>query len=185
VSGLIGQLRDIVPIRALTLAESFRIAELQAQKMLEHYELTEPPVPESVIAQIPRIQIERLVPSPVSGATQWSRGRWLILLSGTEPMSRQRFSLAHEFKHVLDHPFIHLLYPPYLGMSEHDRAEQVCDHFAGCLLMPRPWIKRAWGGGAQDLGALAQQFDVSRAAIQVRLRRIGLLEPTQRCLVRS
>jgi Zn-dependent peptidase ImmA (M78 family) len=174
-------LRDVVPVRPLTFTESLRVAELQASKLLALSMVTEPSVSESVISGLPRMQVERMSPAPVSGATHWSHGRWLIIVNGSEPRGRQRFSLAHEFKHVLDNPFIDVLYPASGDMTSHERAEQVCDHFAACLLMPRLWLKRAWGNGEQSAGTLARRFDVSRAAMSVRLRQIGLVEATPRC----
>ena len=183
MSGTITALRDLVPIRPLTFAESMRVAELQASRMRELAEVTDLALPEAAIARLPRLQVERMFPAPVSGAAQWSHGRWLIILNGTEPLVRQRFSLAHEFKHVLDNPFIHLLYPATRSLSSEDRAEQICDYFAGCLLMPRRLLKKAWVEGPQDLRKLARRFDVSVRAMQVRLIQVGLLEPEPRCQV--
>lgn len=180
---VITQLRDMMPIRPLSQAEAMRLAELQATRLLVLSGIEGGPVPESIITSLPRIQVERLYPSPVSGAAQWSRGRWLILINGTEPPGRQRFSLIHEFKHVLDNPFVPVLYPTHMGMSSHDRAEQVCDYFAGCVLMPRRWVKRAWADGVQDVRRMAKLFDVSPTAMQVRLLQIGLVEPVARCQV--
>jgi Zn-dependent peptidase ImmA (M78 family) len=167
----------------MTLAESLRIAELPATKLRELAEVEGPPLPETAISQLPRVQVERITSAPVSGATQWSHGRWLIILNGSEPLVRQRFSLAHEFKHIVDNPFIEVLYPRMRGMSSAERAEQVCDYFAGCLLMPRLWLKRAWVDGTQDVGKLAYRFTVSKQAMQVRLLQIGLIEPMARCLL--
>lgn len=182
MTSTISTLRDLVPVRPLTFAESLRIAELQASKFLALAELTEPSVPESAIASLPRIQVERMSPAPVSGATQWSHGRWLIVLNGNEPKGRQRFSLAHEFKHVLDNPFIDVLYPATSSMSAGERAEQICDYFAACLLIPRLWLKRAWTrDGEQSVRNLARSFDVSQAAMTVRLRQIGLVQADARC----
>jgi Zn-dependent peptidase ImmA (M78 family) len=148
---------------------------------LELAEVVAPPVPETIIATLPRLQVERMSPSPVSGATQWSQGRWLIVVSGSEPLTRQRFSLAHEFKHILDHPFIGVLYPANRGVSAAERGERICDHFAGCLLMPRPWVKKAWCEGVQEVPRLARRFGVSTTAMQVRLLQVGLIEPPARC----
>jgi Zn-dependent peptidase ImmA (M78 family) len=61
-------------------------------------------------------------------------------------------------------------------------VERICDYFAGCLLMPRPWVKRLYGDGLQQLDQLAASFGVSQAAMAVRLSQIGLTEPTPRCL---
>lgn len=174
--GVIRELRDLVPIRHLNLAESLRVAELQAAKLLSLAGVEDGPVPESIITEVPKVQVERVYPLGASGFSQWAKGRWLIALNDGEPPTRQRFSLAHEFKHVLDHPFITLLYPAEWGLSADDRAEQVCDHFAACLLMPRAWVKRAWGNGVQEPARLAAQFDVSQEAMNRRLRSIGLID---------
>src|SRR5262245_66697305 len=129
--GVITTLRDFVPIRPLTRHEAMRIAELQAQRFHELLGHDAPPLAEDSIAQLPRLQVERLSPLPVSGASHWAQGRWLIVLNGSEPSVRQRFSLAHEFKHILDHRFIDV---PYQGVPIDQRAqwvEQRCDHLAG------------------------------------------------------
>lgn len=182
MTSIITALRDIMPIRPLTFAEALRTAELQATKLLQLSSLSAPPFPDAIISELPRVQVERIIPAPASGASQWSRGRWVILLNGSETPGRQRFSLIHEFKHVLDNPFIDVLYPATGSMSRADRAEQVCDYFAGCVLMPRMWLKRSWTTGTQEPRALARQFDVSKQAVQVRLLQIGLTEPGARCL---
>jgi Zn-dependent peptidase ImmA (M78 family) len=60
---------------------------------------------------------------------------------------------------------------------ERDRIiERICDYFAGCLLVPRNWLKRAWSNGIQSPTALAALFNVSTAAIAVRLQQTGIVE---------
>jgi Zn-dependent peptidase ImmA (M78 family) len=135
-----------------------------------------------VIADLPGVHVERMTPAPVSGAAQWSKGRWLIVVNGGEPLGRQRFSIGHELKHVLDSPFTHFLYPPRDGQSAADRAEQICDYFAACLLMPRAWVKSAYcNDGVQNVVRLARHFEVSVTAMQVRLLQLGIVEPRRRC----
>jgi Zn-dependent peptidase ImmA (M78 family) len=180
MSNVISRLRDVVPIRPLTQAEGLRVAEQQAAKLLFLSEVDRPPVPESIITELPRIQVERMTPSPAHGATQWSRGRWLIVINGADALGRQRFSLAHEFKHILDNPFISILYPDLRQRSHRDRAEHVCDHFAACLLMPRPWVNSIWSSGMHDMRRLARLFNVSQEAMEVRLLQVGLIEPPGR-----
>ncbi|MEW6153922.1 MAG: ImmA/IrrE family metallo-endopeptidase [Actinomycetota bacterium] len=185
MTDIIRNLRDRVPIRPLSVIEAVRVAELQASRFLELAAITKPPVPESMISGLPRVQVERMAAAPMSGATQWSHGRWLIVVNGAEPKVRQRFSVAHEFKHVLDNPFIAKLYPSVPGQTAAERAEAVCDYFAGCLLMPRAWVKRLYcDEGVQDLRRLALRFDVSQMAMQVRLLQIGLVDPGPRCATR-
>jgi Zn-dependent peptidase ImmA (M78 family) len=183
--GVITTLRDMVPLRSLTLVEALRIAELQANRFLELSGIGAPPVPETIISQLPRIQVERIFPSPVAGACDWSHGRWLIVIKGTDGVGRQRFSLAHEFKHILDNPFFKVVYPPAEGLTSKERSEPICDYFAACLLMPRRQVKRLWGDGLQNPRRLAQRFDVSLQAMQVRLLQIGLVETSPRCAVRA
>jgi predicted transcriptional regulator len=179
---VIASVRSLVPNRSLTFEESLRIAERQAELLLKLAGVTEPPVPEGVVTVLPRIQVTRLSPIPVSGSTHWTRGHWLIVLNGAEAAMRQRFSLLHEFKHVLDNPFIQRLYPATVGMSSHARGEQVCDYFAACVLMPKIWVRRAWATDRiQQLDQLAHRFGVSQAAMRVRLLQLGLMEAPARC----
>ncbi len=175
------QLRSLSPSRPLSYIDALAVAERQALRLLQLLDLTEAPVPGTTLTALPYIRVERVTPLPASGATRWVRGRWVILLNGADALVRQRFSLAHELKHVIDHQTIKVLYPGAGHMNAHDRAEQICEYFAGCLLVPRPWLKRAWTSGLQDLGPLAAHFGVSRQAMQVRLLQTGLMESPQRC----
>jgi Zn-dependent peptidase ImmA (M78 family) len=157
------------------------VAEIQAARLLALSGITEGPVPDAVITDVPKVMVKRISPWPVSGCTDWAKGSWVIVINGAEPPLRQRFTLAHEFKHIIDYRFIDVAYPPSMGMSSRQRAESTCDYFAGCLLVPRPWLKRAWGNGLQDLPKLAQHFGVSQAAIQTRLLQTGLIQRPARC----
>ncbi len=181
MTSVVAELRGLVPVRPLTNSEAMRVAELQATRLLKLAGVAQPPLPEGVIGALPRIRVERSSPIPVSGSAQWAKGVWHVVLNGAEPLVRQRFSLAHEFKHVLDAPFASFLYPEVLGMDSHDRGERVADYFAGCLLMPKLWINRTWTSGEQRLPGLARRFGVSQAAMQVRLLQIGLIDPPARC----
>jgi hypothetical protein len=130
-------------------------------RLLVILEQREPPVSVGLIADLPRIEV-RVVPNRdlagLSGMTQWLKpqSRWLIAVNRDDSQTRRRFTLGHEFKHILDNPFINVLYPKseYAKLSAEDRAEQMCDYFAACLLMPRPWVKRLWAQGVQDAAVL-------------------------------
>ena len=180
--GVIATLRDMVPLRPLRRTEAMTVAERQAQRFLVLAGITNPPVPESAIGELPRLEVRRATPFPVSGAADWSSGRWLIVLNGGEPLGRQRFSLCHEFKHVLDHRFVDII---YAGIPQSERSawiETLCDYFASAVLMPRPWVKRVYcNSGVQRLAPLAGCFAVSQAAMRVRLMQLGLTDPGPRC----
>jgi Zn-dependent peptidase ImmA (M78 family) len=166
----------------MTQNEAYRIAELQVDRLLKLAGLEGPPVPvERLVAEVPKVQVRYTKPFPVSGCTQWIGSAWSITINAGEPTVRQRFTLAHEFKHVLDNRFIDVIYPDYYGMTSHVRAEAVCNYFAGCLLVPRSWLKAAWTSGIQSPIALARLFNVSTAAIEVRLSQTGLGTTRDRC----
>jgi Zn-dependent peptidase ImmA (M78 family) len=180
----LSRLRDLLPLRPLTQAEALLLAELQATRLLALTDTTTGPVPSEVVSELAGIEVRfvRSGEAPVSGLFRWHRGRYLIVLDGSErPAGRVRFSLAHEFKHAVDWPFAATLYPALPGMTSRERQEQVCDHFAACLLMPRSWVKRAWCQGVQEVSRLSRRFGVSPTAMRVRLHVLGLTERTRRC----
>ncbi|WP_084477460.1 ImmA/IrrE family metallo-endopeptidase [Actinokineospora enzanensis] len=184
-TSIIKQLRALMPNRPLELHEAKSVAERQATLLLELLGQRESAVDVGLITKLPRIEV-KVEPIPkaadISGVSQWSRGRWLIVVNREDSPTRRRFTLSHEFKHVLDHPFINEIYSE-LGSTEKERhrmTEQICDYFAACLLMPRGWLKSAWASGIQSPAALAAKFNVSEAAMTIRLRELRLIEPRTR-----
>lgn len=172
--GVLAVLRALAPRRLLTQAETEYLAELQANRLLELAGHPQLPIPNELVTELPRIRVLVDVDLPVSGSAQWVSGRWLVTLNASEPWQRQRFSLAHELKHVLDHPFVDIAY------AGDAAAEHSADVFAACLLMPRREVKRVWGQGMQSLGHLAAYFGVSERAIAVRLQHLELRAPLPR-----
>ncbi|MGA5426642.1 ImmA/IrrE family metallo-endopeptidase [Streptomyces koyangensis] len=184
-TSIIKRLRALMPLRPLEEHEAKIIAERQATRLLELLGEHGPAVNVGLIADLPRIEVRvepNLHAGGISGFSQWSRGRWLIVVNRDDSGTRRRFTLSHEFKHVLDHPFIKEIYSG-LGVTDKERhhiTEQICDYFAACLLMPRNWLKRAWASGIQSPAALAAKFHVSEAAMTIRLRELRLIEPRTR-----
>ena len=175
-------LRRVMPDRPLRLAEAYVLAERQATRLLEVAHLQHAPVPDSVVSRLPRVRVERRMDLTRSGMTEWFEGAWRITINAAEPPFRQRFTLAHELKHVLDHPFLPRAYGSIPGTEPGELAERICDYFAACLLMPRMWVKRAYcDQGIQSVSMLARIFAVSPTAMRVRLLQLGLIEPVSRC----
>lgn len=180
---VLSSLRAVIPERAsITFAEALRIAELQANKLLERHHVTSYPVPRELITELPKLAVEytgRLI----SGASYWDKHQqqWIILLSRADSWQRQRFTLAHEYKHIIDHGRQHLLYRGTRRTTAAIQAERAADYFAGCVLVPRRLLKRAWGNGIQKTDQLSRLFQVSEQAIGVRLRQCGLVEEPARC----
>ena len=178
---IINRLRNVMPERPVGFHEALRLAEHQASLLLELTVTTHPAVPERIITALPRIEVRRLAPFPTSGAAHWWKGKWQVAINATEPATRQRFSLAHELKHIVDHRDANLLYAALPPRERDQMIERVCDYFAGCLLMPRAWIMAAHASGNRHPTDLAQVFGVSPTAIGVRLNQIGLTRPGPRC----
>ncbi len=175
------RLRALVPRRPLTHHEALRVAELQANRLLQLTGVREGGTPTEIVSGLPFVEVGLRSDLPVSGLTNWFKPRWLILLNANEPAVRRRFSLMHEFKHILDHDGIGYLYPNTVMLDGERRAELVADYFAACLLMPKRLVKRRWGEGQQQLGELAAEFGVSAVAMRYRLQQLGLLDGYQRC----
>jgi hypothetical protein len=170
------QLRSLMPTRSLLKHEAMRIAELQANRLLEAAGVDQPGTPTDIVAGLPFLQVIHRSELPVSGSAQWIKPRWIVLINSSEPMVRQRFSLMHEFKHILDHQTAD--YRTF-GPDETEvgyRSELIADYFAACVLMPRRLVKRLWGEGVQHPRHLAAAFGVSDLAMRYRLQQLGLTE---------
>jgi len=104
-----------------------------------------------------------------------------MFINQSEPRIRQRFSVLHEFKHVLDFPHAGTLHKR-LGSGDAqlrgDMIEWIANDFAAHVLMPTPLVKRIWHR-TQDVGLAASFFNVSREAMSTRLTKMNLIGESQ------
>lgn len=178
---VLATLRSVIPNRVLhSFTEAKQTAELQANRLLEIHGIDAGAVPAELITQLPKIEIEPIEVS-VSGASFWNGRAWIIQINKHESWSRQRFTLAHEYKHIIDHNAADRLYTGSGNVTAMEQAEQAADYFAGCFLVPKKLLKRAYYSGTQRPSDLAEYFHVSEAAINVRLHQTGIAERTPRC----
>jgi len=99
-----------------------------------------------------------------------------IVLNGAGDSSRRRFTIAHEIGHFVLHPE---RCRPERGGAVNEagrREEREADAFAAELLMPERLVREAVREQGLDATRLAERFEVSRKAMQTRLRGLGLLE---------
>lgn len=178
---VVGKLRRLMPSEPITAAEARSVAERQADKLRELLGLTDAPVNVGRLARLPKIRVEtqpRWRMPALAGFSQWANRRWLIVINQDNSAGRRRFTLAHEFKHILDHPVKDLAYTR-LGDSDLRRREreieQICDHFAACLLMPELAVIQGWDQ-LHSPTMLASRFGVTLAAMTVRLQYFGFLD---------
>src|SRR6266568_6143276 len=146
---IIRTLRNVTPDRHLTLSEAYAIAELQANKLvailnvqpLQAVDLT-------WITSVPRVRVTsrpRHEMPTLAGFTQWENGHYLVVINRSNNLGRRRFTLGHEFKHVIDHSMRKVIYK---NLNQ-ERVEKVANYFSACLLMPRRLVKSTWAMGVQ------------------------------------
>lgn len=175
---VLGSLRALIPAHdRVTFAEALQVAERQADKLLHLHGHAKLPIPTELITALPKVAVE-YTRHLASGATFWHHHRqtWIIHLSRSDSPRRQRFTLAHEYKHIIDHGRFHLLYEDSDTTTTKAQSERAADYFAGCLLVPRHLLTRAWDNGVRKTHKLAQLFYVSEQAIVVRLKQCALID---------
>lgn len=179
MASVVAELRALCPRRPLAPWEARSVAERQAGRLLRLTGVTEAPFPEQAIEYLPRVEVHYRRSERVSGATKWTGGRWAILVNRNHTWGRQRFSLCHEFAHIIAQPLAATIYRDGYR-SAYYQAERAADAFAAALLMPKPWLKRAfYNEHIRDEYALARRFQVSVASMRWRIDELGLREPSQ------
>lgn len=187
-TSVLATLRRLIPTRGCQPHEALHIAERQATRLSQALGGSDN-LDVTTLSDLPRITVvyDRL---PVSGTSHWNGHAWVICLNSADRPERQRFTLLHEFKHIIDHGSTDRLYPSGRvnrpGATQGTAlAERAADYFAGCALVPKQALKAAWGSGLQRTDDLAAHFGVSQQAMEVRLDQTGLAreidpEPEQR-----
>ena len=107
---VIRRLRGLSPDRLGSIAQAYIIAEKQATILRTLTNTDRPDFDAAEIEDLPRVDVRRTDQLRASGSTQWRNGAWRITIKQSEVAVRQRFTLAHEFKHVLDGPRQETLY---------------------------------------------------------------------------
>jgi Zn-dependent peptidase ImmA (M78 family) len=182
---LVNELRKLAPNRPLSYGESIQVARLQAAKLrkLLHVETSEINLLWLIRQTVVPV---RFVPSHElnedSGLTTDLIDNTLqMFINQGEPSIRQRFSVLHELKHVLDFPRAKTLHSR-LGSGDaalkSNMIEWVANEFAAHVLMPTPLVKRIWHR-TQDVELAASFFNVSREAMTTRLTKLGLIGETR------
>ena len=104
----------------------------------------------------------------------------VIVVNARERHTRQRFTIAHE----LGHYFLNHRGRTFAEPGSDGRQERDAELFAACLLMPEAWLRDEWAayaGNAENRPrVLAEFFDVSLAALEIRVRELGLDRPRRR-----
>lgn len=169
-------LRKMTPRWPMTYHQALRAAERQASRLARAWNADEQIIREVHILSLTRMTIVREAPNDhercrSSGASRYANGHWEVWLNPDEPLVRQRFTLAHEVKHIIDSGCAVDKIYARLTAAE---IERVCDQFAACLLMSKQAIFRLWGDGVRTPETLAMACHVSVSAMKRRMTDLGL-----------
>lgn len=134
---IIKKIRETMPARPVTLGEAYMLAERQAATAIKLLRIAQAPVDVASIGDLPGVDVQleprHNMPSLAGFSRSTSNGGWLIVVNKNDNEGRRRFTLAHEFKHVLDDTVIDVAYTR-LGYGDEElrnrQVESICDHFA-------------------------------------------------------
>src|SRR3954471_13568352 len=111
---LISDLRSLAPLRPLTYGQSLEVAQMQADRLRDWIKADEPAVNLLWLRKqraVPvRFEASYLVKEKGGLTTDKITGKLGMFVNENDPRLRQRFTLLHEFKHVLDWDHAHLLH---------------------------------------------------------------------------
>ncbi|OFE08236.1 ImmA/IrrE family metallo-endopeptidase [Rhodococcus sp. 1139] len=172
----LGSIRKLMPRWAMTYRQALRAAEKQATRLARAWQAENRAISEKDITSLTRMLIVRGDEQQRehvchSGSCRYEKGKWIIWLNPTETAARQRFTLAHELKHILDAGSLVEMIYRRLSAEE---VERVCDHFAASLLMSKQAVYHLWGDGLRTPEALAMACHVSVSAMRRRMDTLGL-----------
>ncbi len=172
ITSSIWEAPDGAPYHAETVEEG----ELTAARVRKAWNLGGGPIPDmTALLEERGIKVLKLdFPRAVDGLTclvhrtDETAVPVVVFCSIGKSIERQRFTLAHEFGHlVMDIP---------AGMPE----EKICDRFASALLVPKNELVREVGFRRLDFGfgelvEIKKMFGVSAAALVIRMRDLGII----------
>ncbi len=164
-----------------------REIEKRALEVLRRHSLLSIPIDPVLLANKEGIHVRnaKFSDDGISGMVAKRGNVVSMLVDQGDPAYRKRFSIAHE----LGHHFLHLVDEGEIvttkqdlfreSLEEDERSDQRRCHeieanqFAAALLMPEELVRDVYEH-IKDEGELARIFNVSKEAISIRLRTLGL-----------
>jgi len=137
--------------------------------------ITSPPVPETVVTDLPGVNVYPIEQMPVKGllsASQPTSHGGDILIDNGLALTERRVTLMYELKHIIDGSHTHAV-------------EGRCADFAMNVLMPAEWVQADWQAGSRNVSDLAERYQVPAEAVSYRLHTLGLRQHPGRWLNRA
>lgn len=150
------------------LWRTVRDARMSTERLLKTLGLLYPPVDVEALAKRLGVRLHFVPALQWSGAIDSLPDEAHLYVKASEPRQRQRFTIAHELGHLFLHP---------LGTAYRDETfagsemESQANGFAAALLMPLWMMEAPVRRLDGDPQRLADLFDVSRRAMEIRLLR--------------
>ena len=167
-----------------------RSQDLAAELLLAQ-DIRTPPVPiEDVARTLGAEVVFEALDTSVSGLLYRSADeRVTIVVNESQNAARQRFTIAHELGHLLLHKGRPVIVDHFsrgrLNLRDEtsslatSREEIDANQFAASILMPADWVHHAVERKAdlpptRLVGALSEEFAVSKQAMELRLMNLGI-----------
>jgi Zn-dependent peptidase ImmA (M78 family) len=173
-----------------------RIAETAALEVLQRAGATTPPIDvESIAKHLLLVVKFDALPDGVSGMLPRRDDLALVAVNAAHPEHRQRFTIAHEIGHFMLHRGVFIDTTTRINervsrtrsksLMGLDTDEVQANAFAAELLMPSDMLEHEFmvrlRSGSRVVSAivasLAERFNVSAQAMEIRLKVIGVLAP--------
>jgi Zn-dependent peptidase ImmA (M78 family) len=164
------------------------------EELLDKHQIKEPPVDVEKICETHGLSVVRKNVESISGFIIRNDGKAVIGVNSSNPIVRQRFTIAHELGHFLIHPpgtdDVHIdsgfevRFRDELSSQGTDKSEQEANFFAAELLMPQKFLEADLGsigkidlidGGELFTESLARKYGVSSQSLLIRLTNLGVL----------
>lgn len=175
---------------------SQRAIELRVGEILRDSGIKQPPVDFRLLARLLGAVVKTVsADSDISGMLYRKRDSAVIGINEDHHPHRQRFSIAHEIGHLclhsnevyLDRGGPSVYWRDAVSGQGTDNDEIEANHFAACLLIPRPFLiselraskipSEALSRGDDDaIARLAKRYLVSPQAMTLRLINLGLID---------
>ncbi len=169
-------------------------AEREAERILQRAKLTDVPIPVEKLAQTLGARITyRPFEQDLSGLLYREGHRVVIAVKLSDPLTRRRFTIAHEIGHMRLHPGRPMIVDKLVRIGNKrdatsalatDREEIEANAFAAHLLMPAELVRseterrlskrKTWTAQA-FIADMAEGFGVSLQAMAYRLQNLGIL----------
>lgn len=166
----------------LTLPEKIQIEEDVEFILKSLPYITKPPIPIFRVTQdtIPKSEIVSPtleMPDGLKGCVLNGASDCRIFINPKYPLVAQRFTLGHEVGHILEAESGAYCVGGTNVDPEVAYKERRANYYATCLLMPAKMVRGYWAI-YRNTRAMARIFNVSRQAMVIRLKQLGLIHPS-------